>query len=101
MIVVRIELHSAVTNKVKDIGSVIISNDGPSVSYGRVDLAHFNYLARTFRAGAFKKHATEGECAWPLSRKATPTRVAEVKDHARDKVPVLTLVRKALQEMGY
>lgn len=79
MIVVRVELHSAPTGQVSEIGRMVIANDGTG------DRLRGNYTAR-------------------LMRRGSPTavlRVGEVKDHARLSYSVWVLVAKALAAVGF
>ncbi len=76
MIVVKIELHSARTHEVTEIGRMHIMNTGYS---DRPEWG--NYVARLFRRG---------------SRKVL--REASVNDHARLSATVWKLVAKAIKE---
>jgi len=80
MIVVRVELHSAITGKVSEIGRMYISNtsvnDTPNVA---------DYAGELLRKPNFK----------------SVTRSGSVKDHRRLAEPVWSLVSKMLQNMGY
>lgn len=79
MIVVRVELHSAVTRQVTEIGRMTICNDGTgSVSRG-------NYEAVVLRRPAF----------------GAATRRAAVRNHARQAEPIWSLIGKALVALGY
>ena len=77
MLVINVELHSAITHKITTIARMSISNVGGTVSRG-------DYSAKTF-------HKTTGE----------PLRSGEVLNHPRISANVWVLVRKALQVMGY
>ena len=84
MIVIRVELHSAITGKVKEIGRVVIDNIGGTRTRG-------NYRCRAYRAGS---RLTAGLEKNVIRRGA-------VADHARLAEPVWNLVAKALEAMGY
>lgn len=89
MIVVKVELHSAITGRVSRIGTVRIANVGGSKTRG-------DYQCESFRAGEL----------WPDKRhrfrlRPAAVRSGEVKGHARKREPVLSLVRKALESMNY
>lgn len=79
MIVIRVELWSAVTGKKTLLTRVNIINDGTGS-----DL-HGRYLVESTHRG------TEDKIL----------RAAVVERHPRKSAPVLTLLRKALQAMGY
>lgn len=94
MLVVKVQLHSAVTGQVSDIACMVISNDGT----GDSDIG--NYDARIIR----KPGRTQ---SWPdkigdtLFGNAKPTRVARVLKYARQRRPVWDLVALALKNAGY
>lgn len=80
MIVVKVELHSAVTREVTELGRMTISNDGSSED-GRV--GHYN--GEVMRKPDFR----------------AVTRVGRVENHRRlDKV-IWVLVCRMLKNMGY
>lgn len=79
MIVIRVELHSARTGKIKEIARARISR-----IYSRDTLAH-DYEAIILRAPTFKLH----------------TRSAIVVKHKALDHPVWTLICSALNLMGY
>lgn len=88
MIVVRIELHSAITGDTIDLGSIIIDNltgGGP-----RAD-----YRCRAYQKGKFEKYGRRT----PIHCK--PIREAQILNHARLKEPVQNLVAKSLKVLGY
>lgn len=76
MIVVRVELHSARTGKITEIGRMTITNDGTHETPGK----RGNYLVRLMRRGSVDVIQRSGA----------------VKDHARKSASIWTLVRKAL-----
>lgn len=94
MIVVKVELHSAVTGRVTTLGTAVIDNVGGTTTLG-------NYRARVYRKGAERSVGGPNPPAyWPLLQK-TAQREGNVKDHPRLAEPVWSLVRKALVGMGY
>ncbi len=83
MIVVRVELHSAINGKVTEIARAHISNIGGTKTNG-------DYSVKTFR----------GRKAQELNRR-TPSRSAIVQNYPRLSVHVWHLVARALIAMGY
>lgn len=77
MIVVKVELHSAVTGKVSELSKVIIDNIGGTHTRG-------DYRCRSIMRNGKKV-----------------IRESEVLNHARLAEPVLNLVAKALKAMNY
>lgn len=79
MIVVKVELHSARTGKVEELGRMVISNDGGSQTASRSD-----YTARVCRKGStdFMK----------------PLRTGHVKDWPRLSYNVWRLVLRSLRD---
>jgi hypothetical protein len=84
MIVVKVELHSAITGKVSEIGRMHISNTTTFENGSRA-----NYFVRLFRRGSFK------------TSPVVVQREGEVNGHARKSAPVWKLVQKALKAVGY
>lgn len=80
MIVVRVELHSAITGKVKEIGRMIIANEGVNETGSQGD-----YSGKVMRKPNFE----------------TVIRHGAVFKHQRLALPVWVLVRKMLENMGY
>lgn len=80
MIVIKIELHSAITHKVTQLGEMHISNDGKSTE---ANIGHYD--GRILRKPDFK----------------STTRGAHVHGHRRMALTVWHLVAKMLKEMGY
>jgi len=78
MIVVKVELHSARTGQVTELGRMVVSNNGGSQNAARSD-----YTARVCRKGStdFMK----------------PLRTGEVKDWPRKSYNVWRLVTRALK----
>ena len=78
MIVVKIELHSAITGKVSEIGRMVVSNDGTGTKQ------KCNYTARVCRKGSedFLKN---------------PTRSGKIVDYPRQSYTVWKLIHKALK----
>jgi hypothetical protein len=83
MIIVRVELHSAITRKVTEIARMKICNAGGSVERG-------NYYVATLR-GRSKEQLDRGEV----------TREGDVRDYPRQSIHVWHLVARALLAMGY
>lgn len=85
MIVVRIELHSAVTGKVEEIGQMVISNDGTSANPKRG-----NYDVRLGRRGVTDTRQIVN----------APQRRARVELFPRASFSVWVLVARALKNLG-
>ena len=85
MLVVTIDLHSARTGKKKNLGTIIIANDGTGTD------TKGNYWGRAYRAGM---NLSE----WSRKR---PIRQTEVKGHPRMKFAVWHLVTEVLINLGY
>jgi hypothetical protein len=84
MLIVRVELHSAITKQVTEIARMQISNDGT----GCGAMGHYN--VKTFRGNtedALDKHRV--------------TRSARVLNYPREKLHVWNLVARALERMDY
>lgn len=92
MIIVRVELHSAITGKVSELGRVIIDNIGGTAQRG-------NYRVRALR-GRSREALDKAERA-VLCGDAAPQKQGEVKNHARLQEHVWNLVAKALGAVGY
>lgn len=86
MIVVSVHLHSARTGKVTKLSKAIIYNAGGTGARG-------DYEARAYPKGSVLKAVEDID--------AKAHRKGQVKGHARRAEPVLSLVVKALQSMGY
>lgn len=85
MIVVNVDLLSAVTGETTSLNRVVIAN----VSGGG---RRRDYLVRSFRKGYDPvQHGLSGGV----------NRTGKVLGHPADSVSVLTLLRKSLEEMGY
>lgn len=84
MLIVRVELHSAITGQVSEIARMRIFNDGTG------DRDHGNYKGRTFR----------GRDAAALDTQVK-VRDGEVKQYARLNHHVWNLVAKMLKVMKY
>jgi hypothetical protein len=86
MIVVKVELHSAITGEVETLSQVLVDNVGGSARLG-------NYRVRSFRKGA------------PDVRQGLvpprPVREGKVLNHPRQSQHVLHLIAKALRALGY
>lgn len=79
MIVVRVELHSAITKKVTEIGRAVIFNKGDGTE------RRGNYKTLTFRKGSTK----------------SILRTGDVEDYPRMSKSVWCLVARALAAMDY
>lgn len=79
MIVVKVELHSAVTGAVTEIGRMVISNDGTGTSN------RGNYDARLMRRGTVDRVQRRGR----------------IEGYPRKSLSVWTLVARALQAVGF
>jgi hypothetical protein len=80
MLVIKIELHSAITGKITEIGRMHIFNKGDSI-----DPKIGNYGVHIFRRGS----------------KSSINRVGYVNGHRRLAKPVWNLVAKALKAVRY
>lgn len=83
MLVVRVELHSAITGKVTEIARMIIGNVGGSKNLG-------DYVCRTYR----------GRSAEDLDKRAVQ-RSGKVETYPRLSLHVWHLVGRCLVSMGY
>lgn len=92
MIVVKVELHSAITGRVSEIARAVIHNTGGNREYG--DYGAFT--ARGRDGDALKKSMLS-----ILNGQSKPVHQGEVKHHARLKEHVWNLVAKSLKAMGY
>lgn len=87
MIIIRVELWSAITGKRTELARMMIANEG-----GTKDLG--DYSGRTYRG--------RDTAALDRSMKNdTVTRRGEVKNHPRWKEHIWNLVAKMLNDMGY
>jgi len=92
MIVVKVELHSAVTHQVTEIARAVIYNKGGDRNYG-------DYGAVSCRG---RDEETLKKSMLSILRGETkPVHRGEVKHHQRLRLHVWTLVTKALLAMGY
>lgn len=91
MLVVRVELHSAITGKISEIARMIIANDG--TGHG----SSGNYWGRA------AKGVIEGDTMIPpaIMHDSRKLRHAEVKEYARKSLHVWNLVSRMLSAMGY
>lgn len=83
MIVVKVELHSAITGQVTELARMVIDNIGGTRTKG-------DYRCRAYR---------KGSPLHPLKRNII--REGQVDGHRRLAEPVWNLVAKALGKMGY
>ena len=80
MIVVRVELHSAVTRKITEIAKMIIANDGSGTA------SRGNYDVRVYKKG---------------SKEALTMREGKVLFYPRKSSHTWNLVARALESVGY
>lgn len=85
MLVVKVELHSAITGEVTELGRMIIANDGSG------DGQTGNYTVRLGRKGQ-----TDDRQVY-----TKPQRTGEVKGHRRLALSVWNLVGKALHAVKH
>lgn len=89
MLVIRVELHSAITGKITEIARMILYNDGTGSA----------------ERGSYKGKAVKGNTDGPMApavihqRKAL--REGVVLDYARQRLHVWHLVSRMLASMGY
>lgn len=87
MIIVKVELHSAISGEVTELGRMMIDNVGGNFTVG-------DYRARTYRgrdSKALDRSMQEGRV----------TREGRVESHRRQALHVWHLVGKALAALGY
>lgn len=75
MIVVRIELHSATSGKITEIGRMHISNDGTlsntsSKGNYKIDLLRRGSKVRILKRGSVLNHLRKSKSIWALVSKA-------------------------------
>lgn len=85
MLVIKIELHSAITGEVSEIGRMIIANDGK----GDYDVGHYD--VRVARKGVSDN----------VKVYHAPQRKGRVENHRRNSNSVWVLVAKALASVGF
>jgi hypothetical protein len=85
VIVIKVELHSAVTGKMTELARMLISNtgDNPNPRWG-------DYIAQVIR-GRSKEQLDKG----------TVLKQVTIFNHPRQQLHVWNLVAKALSTMGY
>ena len=89
MIVVRVELHSAITNKVTEIGRMVIVNDGTG------DHHTGNYYGKAIMGKSDHNFSREEIVRAPI------TRVGKVTGYKRQSLHVFNLVARMLASMRY
>ena len=95
MIVVKIELHSAVTRRITEIGRMVIWNTGAgSPSKG-------DYKAVVLRKPTGKGLDWDDQMYDTMRGMSKATRESEVKNYSRLSRPVWDLVTLAVKNMGY
>ena len=95
MLVIKIELHSAVTRQITEIGRMVIYNDG------RGTRTKGDYVAQVMRTPTRKGHSWDDQMDVTLTRQVKPTRESDVRNYSRLSRPVWDLVTLALKNMGY
>jgi hypothetical protein len=92
MIVVRVELWSALTGRRTELARMVIDNVGGDANVG-------DYQVRTMRGR--NEAALHAHMLAVLTDRAAPQRKGKVLGHARLKEHVWNLVAKALSNTGY
>jgi hypothetical protein len=87
MIIVKVELHSAITGRKTPLAAAILINDGTGTQKAG------NYDAKFLGKRGIKKLAEKGVM--------DALRSSRVEGHARLSKPVWTLIKKALEGAGY
>lgn len=92
MLVVKVELHSAIDGSVSEIARMLIANDGASEAPG---LGHYDCLALRGRSAETFDRAMRSGLGrqWPKR--------ARVENYPRQRLHVWNLVRRALSALGY
>ena len=83
MLVLRLELHSARTGQIREIGQMVIANTGQSDTPGR----------RSYRAWVARRASTFS----PRATMSRPTREGSVQDYPAGSYNVWRLVLRALR----
>lgn len=96
MIVVKVELHSAITGRVSELARMVIANDGTQDNPRKG-----NYVFATLRGRS--REALEKALAHWVSRTKSnvATHSGEVKDYPRLALHVWNLVARCLNKAGY
>lgn len=84
MIIIRVELHSAITHKITELARMCIANDGT----GNHSLRNYNGFVYRGR----DKKALD---------KVTIQRTARVENHPSERMHIWHLVAKMLKNLGY
>lgn len=92
MIVVKVELHSAITHQVTEIARAVIYNAGGTNTLGDYE---------TFACRGRSEASLRTSMGSILQKIATPTHRGRVEKHPRQAEHVWNLVAKALTAMGY
>lgn len=91
MIVIKVELHSAVTHQITELARTVIYNNGGTGTLGD----YKTFACRGRDAEALQKNMVA------VLQGATPIHSGEVLKHQRLTEHVLNLVAKSLTAMGY
>lgn len=95
MLVIKIELHSAITRKVTEIGRMVICNDGMGTR------TKGDYTADVIRKPTAKGLDWDDQMDDTLRDITRSTRRSRVENYSRLSRPVWDLVALALKNMGY
>lgn len=92
MLVVKVELHSAIDGSMSEIARMVIANDGTSwdANYG-----HYDCVALRGRSAETFDKAMRTGLAWQQERQA------RVENYPRKRAHVWNLVRRALDALDY
>lgn len=86
MIIIRVELHSAINGSITELARMKISNTG----YNHITDTNHNYKCQTFR-GINKE----------TLNKETVERYSNINNWPRERYHIWNMVAKALKNMGY
>jgi hypothetical protein len=94
VLVVKIELHSAITGQVKTIGEMVIANDGGG---SRTKGDYDGWVMRQTRSMS----SLYDRFRDVMQGKKKATRTGRVEDYPRLSITVWHLVARMLKDMGY
>jgi len=97
MLVIKVELHSAIDGRTEELGRLTIANVGGTRTQGNYDAVAMRKRPRG------KEPYTREECAMAVTGRlpSVVSRDTHVAGYARIAEPVWNLVAKALKGMGY
>lgn len=79
MLVVKVELHSAVTGEVTELGRAVIANDASGTpEVGHYDCAVSVFDNQSVRIGRVEDHSRQTKDFWPLIGKAIAACTKEI-----------------------